>query len=222
MYIPQHFEENRKEILVDLIEKNPLRCLISHHNHELDGNHIPFLYDAEHHVLLAHIAKLNPLTEVLREEIPVLVVFKVQDAYVSPNWYLGKSEHHRVVPTWNYVVIHAKGVAKIVDDEKVLRGILAKLTRTHEEKQQQALQQECLEQKKLQEKAWKMSDAPADFIQQQLEHIVAIRVDITSLIGKFKLSQNRNQDDILSVANALLKQGKNDLHQMMSHAFEMH
>lgn len=200
MYLPSHFEENRKEILIEMITRYPLGCLIVQSNGELDANHLPFEFDVQNNKLLAHIAKLNPLSTILMQDTEVLVVFNIDNSYVSPNWYEGKFEHHRVVPTWNYAVIHVKGKASVVQDSKVLRGILARLTREHESTQSTP---------------WKMSDAPKDYIDQQLEHIVAIEVDISNIIGKFKLSQNRNQADILSVANALLKQGNNQLSELM-------
>ena len=196
MYLPSHFEEKRKQILLEMIARYPLGCLIVESNGELDANHIPFEFDVENNKLLAHIAKLNPLSKSLMQDSEVLIVFNIDNGYVSPNWYEGKLEHHSVVPTWNYAVIQVKGKARVVHDEKVLRGILARLTRQHESKQS---------------KPWKMSDAPKDYIDQQLEHIVAIEVDVSTIIGKFKLSQNRNQVDILSVADQLLKQGNNQL-----------
>lgn len=200
MYLPSHFEEKRKQILLEMIARYPLGCLIVESNGELDANHIPFEFDVENNKLLAHIAKLNPLSKSLMQDSEVLIVFNIDNGYVSPNWYEDKLEHHRVVPTWNYAVIHVKGKARVVNDEKVLRGILARLTRQHESKQS---------------KPWKMSDAPKDYIDQQLENIVALEVDVSTIIGKFKLSQNRNQVDILSVADALLKQGNNQLSDLM-------
>lgn len=200
MYLPKQFEEKREEILIDLIQQSSLGCLVSYAQEELDANHLPFIYDAEQHALLAHIALDNPLAKVLAQAKDVLVVFKIDDAYVSPNWYKEKFEHHRAVPTWNYVVIHVKGTARVIQDEKTLRGILAKLTRQHESNQP---------------RPWRMSDAPPDYIQQQLNHIVAIQIEIKEWVGKFKLSQNRNEQDIVSVAHEMLKQGKTDLSTMM-------
>lgn len=200
MYLPAHFEEKRTDVLMDMIRRYPLGCMIVQSNGELDANHLPFEFDVHNNKLLAHIAKLNPLSEILMQDTDVLVVFNIENSYVSPNWYKAKLDHHRVVPTWNYAVIHVKGKARIVQDPKVLRGLLTRLTRQHESTQSTP---------------WKMSDAPKEYIDQQLEHILAIEVDISSIIGKFKLSQNRNQADILSVANALLEQGNNQLSALM-------
>lgn len=136
----------------------------------------------------------------LRHETDALVVFHIDQAYVSPNWYAGKFEHHRAVPTWNYVVIHVKGKVCLIEDKKKLRGILAKLTRHHEANQS---------------KPWKMTDAPEDYIQDQLEHIVGLKIDIKDMMGKFKLSQNRSIDDAENVAQALSQQGKSTISNLM-------
>lgn len=203
MYLPEQFEETNADVLIDLIQKHALGCLIVHVNGELEANHLPFEYDADQHVLLAHIAKKNPLYQILKQPQQALVVFNIDQAYVSPNWYAGKFEHHRTVPTWNYVVIHVKGEVSLIEDEKALRGILAKLTRRHEAQQ---------------EKPWKMGDAPQDYIQDQLQQIVGVQIEIKHLIGKFKLSQNRSEQDIRNVASAYQQNGQSQLSEMMLNA----
>ena len=202
MYLPEHFKETRPEVLLELIQKNALGSLITYSDDGLDANHLPFEYDQKTHSLWAHIAKENDLYQLLKHPQQSLVIFKVNDAYVSPNWYLGKAEHHRVVPTWNYAVVHVHGTASLIEDEKTLRGVLARLTRHHEADQT---------------KPWRMSDAPQDYIQDQLSKIVAIQIKITDLIGKLKLSQNRSNADKDSVAAAFQKHGKLDLSEMMNH-----
>lgn len=203
MYLPAHFEERRIDLLHDLIKKHPLGCIVTYSNGELDANHLPFeLLSNQGHFgkLLAHISRQNPLVEVLKNAADVLVIFCIDDAYISPNSYVGKFKHHQVVPTWNYVVIHAKGKASIIEDEKVLRGILARLTRKHESSQNIP---------------WKMTDAPSDFINERMQHIIGIEIEMTNLVGKFKLSQNRTKDDISNVATTLAAQGKNELSNLM-------
>jgi len=203
MYLPPHFEERRLELLHDLMKKHPFGCVVTYSNGELDANHLPFEIvsdKGDFGKLLAHISRQNPLAEVLKNDADVLVIYRIDDVYISPNWYVGKFEHHKVVPTWNYVVIHAKGKARIIEDEKVLRGILARLTREHESNQNVP---------------WKMTDAPSEFISERMKHIVGIQIEITDLVGKFKLSQNRNKNDILSVATALASKGKSDLSNLM-------
>lgn len=203
MYLPPHFEERLIDLLHDLVKKHPFGCVVTYSNGELDANHLPFEVASDKGSfgkLLAHISRQNPLAEVLKNDADVLVIFRIDDVYISPNWYVGKFEHHKVVPTWNYVVIHAKGKARIIEDEKVLRGILARLTREHESNQ---------------DIPWKMTDAPSDFISERMKHIVGIQIEITDLVGKFKLSQNRNKNDISSIAMALTSKGKSDLSNLM-------
>lgn len=192
MYIPTQFEEKRQDVLIQWIEQHAFASLITYVDGELEANHLPFEYDAEKHTLLAHIAKANPLYKALRQAIDVLVVFHIDQAYVSPNWYPSKLEHHQAVPTWNYIVIHVRGNASLIEDQKQLRGILAKLTRRHEASQS---------------KPWKMTDAPFEYLQNELNHIVGLQIEIQSMIGKFKLSQNRTIQDASCVAEALSKQG---------------
>ena len=200
MYLPHDFKETRSDILLKLIQDNALGSLITYSDQCLDANHLPFEYDEKTHSLWAHIAKENDLVQLLQQEQDVLVIFKVNDAYVSPNWYLGKLEHHQTVPTWNYAVVHVNGIASLVEDEKVLRGVLARLTRRHEAKQI---------------KPWRMSDAPTDYIKEQLNKIVAVQIKITNLVGKLKLSQNKSEIDQKAVADAFKEGGVSDLSTMM-------
>lgn len=201
MYLPEHFVENSPEVLIPLIQQHALGCLITQVDGELDANHLPFIYDDLNESLLAHIAKANPLYAQLKQGLEVLVVFQIEHAYVSPNWYQGKIEHHKAVPTWNYVVIHVKGKAELIEDQKQLRGILARLTRQHEAKQP---------------KPWKMTDAPKDYIEEQLQNIVGIQVSVEKLTGKFKLSQNRSVVDIENVAQQFSMQAKAELSELMT------
>ncbi len=122
----------------------------------------------------------------MNQPLSAYVIFHADQAYISPSWYEGKQEHHRVVPTWNYRVVHVQGKIRKIEDEKYLRGVLARLTRNHEANQ---------------ETPWKMGDAPTDFIEAQLEKVVAIEIE--SMIGKFKVSQNKSQLDAKNIVNAL-------------------
>lgn len=195
MYVPAQFEEKNLDALYDLINNNALGCLMTQHDGRLNANHIPFELCTETEslgVLKAHIARENPLFQQLQDQEEVLVVFQADQGYISPNWYPEKLQHHRAVPTWNYRVVHARGRIRIHDDEKFLRGLLARLTRQHEATQPQP---------------WKMSDAPADYIAEQLCKIVGIEIEITDLQGKFKISQNRSLEDRQGVVNGLTKQG---------------
>ena len=111
-----------------------------------------------------------------------LVVFRGAHAYVSPNWYPSKHELHRQVPTWNYRVVHVHGRVRIRDDERFVRGVVARLTRRHEARTGAA-------------KPWTMSDSAEDYIDQMLAAIVGIEIEITRMVGKWRLGQNREERD---------------------------
>ncbi|MBW9105351.1 FMN-binding negative transcriptional regulator [Paraburkholderia phenoliruptrix] len=191
MYLPADFTEARTDQLHALISQHPFGTLITHGASGLDANHIPFdlaSEEGELGVLHAHVARNNPLWQDLANGAEVLVVFHAGDAYISPTWYPSKHETHRQVPTWNYVVVHAHGRITIRDDEKYVRGVVARLTRTHEA----ALPQ-----------PWKMGDAPREYIDAMLKAIVGVEIVITRLIGKRKLGQNKDARDIRGAGEAL-------------------
>lgn len=203
MYLPSHFEESDPQALHALIRDYPLGLLVSHGEAGLDANHLPFELSPEkgaQGTLEAHVARNNPVWSELRDGDEVLVVFRAGDAYISPTWYPSKHEAHRQVPTWNYQVVHAHGRITIHDDERYVRGVVARLTRTHESTQPEP---------------WKMSDAPADFIDQMLKAIVGIEIRITRLQGKAKLGQNKEVRDIRGAATALMGQGSTEIGQAM-------
>ncbi len=191
MYIPPHFDEPRVEALHDLITKHPLGALVTHSQAGLDANHIPFdlhRNEGEFGVLQAHVARNNPVWREARDGDSVLVIFRASDAYVSPTWYPSKHEFHNQVPTWNYMVAHAHGRITVHDDEKYVRGVVARLTREHEASQPVP---------------WKMRDATPESLETMMKAIVGLQVTITSLVGKFKLSQNRERRDRQGAAEAL-------------------
>jgi transcriptional regulator len=201
MYIPAHFAVAGDEALHHLIKANPLGALVTHGPAGLDANHVPFELEAAEGtqgVLRAHVARSNSVWSDVGNGAEVLVVFRAEDAYVSPTWYPSKHEFHKQVPTWNYRVAHVHGKITIRDDEKFVRGLVARLTRMHEASQPEP---------------WKMGDAPKDYIDAALKAIVGIEIEITRLVGKFKLSQNRELRDRLSLADALEKQGDTALGQ---------
>lgn len=202
MYLPPHFEEARTEVLHHLIQVHPLGTLVRREAEGLDADHLPFELDPHGGTLgclRGHVARANPLWQA-GQGAEVLVVFRADDAYVSPNWYPSKHETHRQVPTWNYRAVHAHGRLRVIDDERYVRGVVARLTRRHESGQPQP---------------WKMGDAPAGYIDGLLRAIVGIEVEITRLVGKFKLSQNREPRDRLAAAEALIRQGDEQIGQAM-------
>jgi transcriptional regulator len=192
MYRPTHFEEDRTEVLHALIAAHPLGQLVTHGPDGLDANPIPFELDATagaHGLLRAHVARANPVWQQAGES-EVLVIFQAAQGYISPNWYPSKPEHHRHVPTWNYQVVHAHGRLRVMDDERFVRGLVARLTREHEHRSQQA-------------RPWKMGDSAPEFITGMLQAIVGIEIPLTRLVGKFKLGQNREPRDRLGAAAGL-------------------
>lgn len=206
MYIPAHFAETRPEELTRIIRAHPLGMLVTTGSAGLDADHIPFEYDAgagTHGLLTAHVARANPLWQRCPTSTPVMVVFRGAEAYVSPSWYPSKHETHRQVPTWNYEVVHAHGTLTVRDDERFVRGIVGRLTKRHEAAEPVP---------------WKMSDAVPDYIDGLLRHVVGIEIAITSLVGKVKLSQNREPRDRLNAADMLQARGHGAMAQAMREA----
>jgi len=195
MHVPQHFEETRAEELHRVITEYPLGALVTQGAQGLDANHLPFELDAKQGALLAHVARSNPLWQELRDGDDVLVIFRAGDAYISPNWYPSKHELHRQVPTWNYRVVHVHGKATVRDEERFVRGVVARLTRTHEGRANA-------------EQPWRMSDSAKEYIDQMLTAIVGIEIRITRMVGKWKLSQNREGRDRVTAAEELRKRNE--------------
>ena len=198
MYLPQHFEEARAEELHRVILDYPLGVLVVDGPRGLDANHLPFELNpdsGERGHLLAHVARANPLWQEVKDGDEALVIFRAANAYVSPNWYPSKHEFHRQVPTWNYQAVHAHGKIKIRDDERFVRGVVARLTRANEARTGS-------------DKPWKMSDSSKEYIDQMLSAIVGIEIEITQLVGKWKLGQNREERDRINSAEELRKRGE--------------
>ncbi|MFU2067589.1 FMN-binding negative transcriptional regulator [Bordetella hinzii] len=203
MYIPAHFKIEDRAALHGLMRAFPLGMLVTHGGSGLDANHIPFELDEAAGalgVLNAHVARANPVWQDVADGDEVLVVFRAEQAYVSPSWYPSKHEAHRQVPTWNYRVVHARGRIAILDDERYVRGVVARLTRRHEAGEA---------------RPWKMTDSAPEYIDSMLRAIVGIRVEITALEGKFKLSQNKEARDIAGAGQALVERGAQGLGQAM-------
>lgn len=197
MYLPAHFEESDPDRLRALIVEHPFGILVTQGANGLDANHLPFDLEVRHDsvgILHTHVARANPLWKDIASGNEVLVVFRAADAYISPNWYPSKHEHHRQVPTWNYMVAHAHGRVTVHDDERYLRGLVGRLTKHHEAAQP---------------RPWRMGDSSPTFISEMLASIVGLEIEITRLVGKFKLSQNKEARDVLGAADALKAHGQN-------------
>ncbi|WP_374673862.1 FMN-binding negative transcriptional regulator [Ideonella sp.] len=198
MYTPAHFAEARPSELHRLIRQHPLGVLVTTTPQGLDANHLPFELEAEPAPgrLIGHVARANPVWQQVASGTPVLVVFRGVQGYVSPNGYPSKADTHRAVPTWNYEAVHVHGTLHVHDDARFVRGVVARLTRTHEAAEPQP---------------WKMGDAPADYLDAMVANIVGIEVRITRLEGKRKLSQNRDAADRLGAAAHARGRGLADL-----------
>jgi len=197
MYLPEHFAERREEELHRLIRDYPLGALVLNGPSGLDANHLPFELspdEGERGRLIAHVARNNPVWRETKDGDEALVIFRAADAYISPNWYPSKHEFHRQVPTWNYQVVHVHGKIKIRDDEKFVRGVVARLTRVNEARTGS-------------DKPWKMTDSSKEYIDQMLSAIVGIEIEITRMVGKWKLSQNREERDRINAAEEVRKHG---------------
>lgn len=201
MYTPPQFAEPNIQEQQRIVQDNALGILVSHSSQGFDANHLPFFLDEN--TLLAHVARANPMWQEVPDGGEVMVVFRGVAGYISPNWYPGKQATHRRVPTWNYEVVHAHGSVHIRDDAKFLRRVLALLTRQHEASQT---------------KPWKMGDAPKDFLDTQLQHIVGLEVRVNRWEVKRKLSQHHAQEDRLGAINGLHAQGQHGLAQAMADA----
>lgn len=188
MYTPSHFSELRLEVLQALVTAHPLGTLVTHSDAGLDADHIPFELaaptpDAPFGTLRAHVARANPLWRLAGTQ--VLAVFQGASAYVSPSLYEEKPLSGKVVPTYNYAVVHAHGVLRAIEDPEWILALLQRLT-THHEAPRAA--------------PWSVADAPPDYIATMLKAIVGIEIPLDSLRGKWKLSQNRSPADQEAVA----------------------
>jgi len=193
MYLPAAFAEDRLEVRHGLIRAYPLATLILADADGVTADMIPFMLYADEGahglgVLRAHVARANPLWRKLEAGARCLVVFQGPDSYISPTWYETKRTTHKVVPTWNYAVVQARGAARVVDDAAWLRRQLDDLTASQEGRMPVP---------------WKPSDAPADFLAANMKAIVGIEIAIDSLVGKWKVSQNRGELDQRGVVEGL-------------------
>lgn len=198
MYIPKNFEERDRTVLHALVAAHPLGAWVVQAEGGLVVNHLPFLLDATRGplgTLTAHLARANPVWKALAGSAASVAIFQGPQGYISPSWYPGKAEHGRTVPTWNYAVVHAHGVPRVMDDRDWLLRHVTRLTEVHEAGAAAP---------------WQVSDAPRDYIEQQLGAIVGIEIPIAALDGKWKMSQNRTMPDRLGVVAGLSARGDAD------------
>jgi transcriptional regulator len=186
MYLPKHFEQNDRQTLVALMRERPLATLVVATPDGPTADLIPLEFDDAANTLRGHVARANPLWR--HAGAQALAVFSGPEAYVSPGWYPSKREHGKVVPTWNYTMVQARGTLAAVDDAAWLRALVGRLTDRHERPQAQP---------------WSVGDAPDDYVQQMLRAIVGIEIPLDSLVGKWKVSQNRSAADREGTAQGL-------------------
>jgi transcriptional regulator len=187
MYRPSHFEQHDAAALHALMREHPLATLVTQQAEGITADAIPLEYVAASHTLRGHVARANPLWRVAAGR-PVLAVFNGPQAYITPSWYPSKATTHKVVPTWNYTLVHAHGVLRAVEDAPWLHALVTGLTAQHEAPRAQP---------------WAVADAPDEYVQQMLRAIVGIEIPVDRLIGKWKISQNRSDADRLGVAAGL-------------------
>lgn len=200
MYLPGHFAESRVEVLHALMRAQPFATLVTQGADGLTADHLPLQLatdGAGMGLLQGHVARANPLAQCA--DADVLVVFHGPQAYVSPSWYPTKQEHGRAVPTWNYVVVHARGRLRTINDPAWQRHNLETLVERHEAGFDQP---------------WQIADAPADYIDSMMRAIVGIEIVVTALSGKWKTSQNQPAINRAGVVAGLRRQGTADALQM--------
>jgi transcriptional regulator len=197
VYIPPLHKEDRIDVLHEAIRGTGLATLVTTTPDGLIASHIPLLLDPEpapYGTLIGHLARPNPQARGAIGE--ALVIFQGPEAYITPSWYATKRETAKVVPTWNYVAVHAYGTIEFFDDKERLRDIVTRLTRRQEEARAEP---------------WAVTDAPADFIDTMLKGIVGLALPITRLEGKWKMSQNRPAEDRAGVVAGLTGEERPDV-----------
>jgi transcriptional regulator len=192
MYLPVQFEENRLDVLRGLVRSHPLGLLITNSTQGMQASSIPFLIDeaTPFGTLRAHVARANPVWRDAAGN-DALVVFQGPQAYISPSWYPSKLEHGKVVPTWDYVMVQARGKVRAVEDAAWLHAFVSRLTNLHEATQP---------------KPWAVSDAPVQYIDAALRAIVGIEIELVSLTGKWKVGQHRPAADRAGIVEGLATQ----------------
>jgi transcriptional regulator len=202
MYQPPHFREDDLAVQHALIKAHPLGLLVTFGSDGLEANPIPFVLEASASslgTLKAHLSRANPQWRNFDPAQEALVVFQGPETYITPSWYAAKREHGKVVPTWNYAIVQARGRLTIRDDPDWLLQQITAMTEMQEGPRPEP---------------WNVSDAPAPFVAAQLKGIVGIEIEITRIEGKWKVSQNRPEADRLGVSAGLRLSQDDASHQM--------
>lgn len=198
MYLPGHFEQSDVAAMHTLMRARPFATLVTLSSAGLNANHVPFVLLSDPSplgTLRGHVARANPVWRDFSKDVEALVIFHGPNTYITPSWYATKPQTGKVVPTWNYAVVHAHGALRVVDDSAWLRTQIEALTAHNEASFA---------------KPWKVSDAPGDYIENMIRHIVGIEIVITKLLGKWKVSQNQPAENRAGVIAGLNETGAPD------------
>ena len=195
MYNPPHFKNDDVTAVHAAIRTRGFGSLVTVGAAGMEVSHVPMLVEpapAPYGTLIGHISKANPQWRTAKPEVPALAMFLGPDAYITPAWYTTKQESGKVVPTWNYVAIHASGPLRFFHESEPLLALVTRLTDTHEAGRAEP---------------WKVTDAPEDYVAGMLKGIVGFALTIAKLEGKFKMSQNRPAIDRAGVVEGLTRDG---------------
>ena len=206
MYRPPAFSVDDRDELFDMIEQSPFGNLVTSSISGVEATGLPMIIDRDRGdlgVLRCHLARANSHWRRM-DSLDALVIFQLVDGYISPSWYPSKAEHGKVVPTWNYEIVHAHGTVHVHDDTEWVRQLVPELTDHHESV---ALGRSA-------GGPWRVSDAPEGYIDRQLQAIVGVEIEVTRLEGKRKLSQNRSDDDRLGVIEGLAESPRDPDHSL--------
>jgi transcriptional regulator len=193
MYRPAAFDVEDVHEMLDMVDQAAFGHLVTTGPHASASTSLPFLVDRSAGAsgrLRGHVARANPEWRTI-DGASTLVIFALADTYVSPSWYPSKAEHGKVVPTWNYELVHVHGTVRVHDDPEWVRTLVSELTNRHESDRSGPPE------------PWQVTDAPASYIDGQLRAIVGVEVEISSIEAKRKLSQNRPEGDRVGVEVAL-------------------
>jgi transcriptional regulator len=202
MYQPPHHREDRLEVQHALIRAHPLGTLVTFGAGGLSANLIPFVLDSdisEKGTLKGHLARANRQWIDFDPSVEALVIFQGVECYITPSWYAAKQEHGKVVPTWNYATVQARGTMRVIEDRDWLASQIAALTAANEAGRAEK---------------WAITDAPEAFIASQIKGIVGLEISISRVEGKWKVSQNRPEADRIGVIEGLRESGDEDAETM--------
>jgi len=197
-----HFQENNIELQHEHIRRNPLATVVSMSSKGIVANHFPLVLSntkSGNGILQGHVARANGFWSDFDQTVDVLAIFQGLDQYITPSYYPSKAEHGKVVPTWNYAVVHASGPIRIIQDKEWLLKHLNELTDSQEKEN---------------EDPWSVDDAPQKFVEAQLRGIVGFEISISKIVGAMKMSQNKNEKDSVGVVQGLRAIGSADGHEM--------